>query len=144
MFGGSVVDGGSGDELSAPRLYVSLMSDIGADRVVNPSVVIELGKTPLYLNGIKYDSKGCHEKMEPTQEVQGWYALNGPFRVKATKDGGYDFVTLEGKDRADRIAYNGGWKEDDPRLLANRYKRPDMKECRKIWKPYLDGTRKVD
>lgn len=135
IMGGRVVTGDTLVELRGWELSIALTSDVGADRVVNPSVFVDLNKDKLKLDGVVYEASKCLPKMEPHREVLGWYSLNYP--VALERDGDVvNLVPLKGGDRA-AFLRPLGYTADDKRLLSSQYKHPTMAECREIWKPYL-------
>lgn len=121
----------AGQEIQGWRLHFSLMRDVGPDGKVGSSIVVTIGQTPLYLNGVLYDPSGAIAGMDPHTELLGWWSLNGVFKIEE-KGGGYNVVTLKGEDR-NAHCRNLGCEWTDPRVLANRYDSPSMAECRRIW-----------
>jgi hypothetical protein len=142
MLGARVVDAGTLRVLDPWRVYVSVYSDIGPNRVAAPSIELALGdpKCPVYCNGEKFNPEDCTRGWEPHQEFMRWYAFTGACKVDRTSDGGYNFVSVDGDER-EAIYRVAGCQPNDPKILANAFGHNlrSLAECRKLWAAEMDG-----
>lgn len=140
-----------------PSVSFSLMGQTGTGRPIDATMLaINDSKSPLYLNGVKYDYDNRVEGATPnSNEVLRWYSFTGYFKATKRQDGGWDFDTIDGKeerclwernirfvqDPAAKAKHESAWKELGHTGIMK--KRPmSMSECRSLWKKELTGEHK--
>ncbi len=146
-----------GGKLIPPSVYFSTMGQAEGNRVRGQTVHLNDPKTPLYINGIKYDHENSIKfPQDPhMSEIGRWYHAAGYFKATKREGGGWNFDSIDGKeekalrdysmqwvqDSQQKARYEAAWKElGHSGIMKTRVK--TIPELRELWKKEITGEHK--